>query len=82
MDIEETASNKRGGIPPEEREGKRLRPTEEIELPSQLRANILECKKLCGACDLFLLYGALHIVYIDLSCFVNFILILYLNSSI
>ena len=47
MDIEETASNKkRGGIPPEEREGKRLRPTEEIELPSQLRANVLECKLL------------------------------------
>jgi len=44
MDIEETASNKRGGIPPEEREGKRLRPTEEIILPSQLLANILECK--------------------------------------
>ena len=46
MDIEETASNKRGGIPPEEREGKRLRPTEEIELPSQLLAHVLECKKM------------------------------------
>ena len=44
MDIEETASNKRGGIPPEEREGKRLRPTEVIELPSQLLAHVLECK--------------------------------------
>ena len=44
MDIEETSSNKRGGIPPEEREGKRLRPTEEIELPAQLWAHVLACK--------------------------------------
>ena len=50
MDIEETASNKRGGIPPEEREGKRLRPTEVIELPSQLSANVLECKKFLCWC--------------------------------
>ena len=82
MDIEETASNKRGGIPPEEREGKRLRPTEEIILPSQLWAHVLECKKFFMVHVICFLYGGLHIVYWIILFLVYCMIILHLCSSI